>query len=124
MEHNEEEKLPCIDCITLPICRQYVNDKSCIFMFHFSRLVRMAKKCDLLDKFLGGVANIPLYNVNHFEAKFRWAMEHLHVGKDTTLTERLNLYWSKIDAPHFEDQQPKTDIITYKKVYRNDPEDT
>lgn len=107
------EELPCIDCITLPLCKEYVNTNRLVFMFHYSRLVRMAKKCEILNDYLGDISSIPLYQVEQNNDRFKQAMDYLQVGKGIDLKTELIRYWRQIDAPHYKSN--KNDIITYKK---------
>jgi hypothetical protein len=107
------EGLPCIDCITLPCCREYANTRKLVFMFHYSRLVRMAKKCEILNEYLGDVVNIPLYQVDQCDEKFKKAMDYLQVGKGLILKDEVEKYWKNIDKSHYTSN--RNPLINYKK---------
>lgn len=106
------EDLPCIDCIVLPICREYVNTKTSIFMFHYSRLVRMAKKCEILNEYLGDITSIPIYQVDQNNDRFKQAMSYLKVGKGIDLKTEVEKYWKEIDKSYYNSN--RNPVINYK----------
>jgi len=43
----KNKKLPCIGCITFPVCLSYASNNSITWLAH------LANKCSLLDNYLG-----------------------------------------------------------------------
>lgn len=95
---EDEEKLPCIDCITFPICKQYLNTKRLVFMFRSSRLVRLARKCEILNEYLDDIAckNMPIYNLDSNNDRMIKAMEYFNIAQDSP-----TMYWKRIDISHY-----------------------
>jgi len=53
MEHIDVNNIPCVDCITLSICKaKYDKDSECANWWFITR-ANLQEKCDLLDQHFG-----------------------------------------------------------------------